>query len=38
MVVNHIDHVLMTGSQNEKLSFKETFGLGGLQYDDDFAM
>lgn len=36
-VVDHVDNVLLHGSENEKQKLKDTFGLGDLEHDDDFA-
>ncbi|KAL1852283.1 hypothetical protein Plec18170_006009 [Paecilomyces lecythidis] len=36
-VIDHVDNVLLHGSENEKQKLKDTFGLGDLEHDDDFA-
>ena len=36
-VIEHVDSVLKTGSEEEKQALKERFGLGDVVHDDDFA-
>ena len=36
-VVDHIDSVYASGDQGKQQELKEMFGLGGLEYYDDFA-
>lgn len=36
-VVDHVDSILKTGTNEEKQALKEKFGLGGIVHDDDFA-
>ena len=38
LVVDHVDSVLQHGSESEKSLLKESFGLGSLKSDADFAM
>ena len=37
LVIDHIDKVLTTGTNAAKQALKESFGLGALEHDDDFA-
>lgn len=37
LVISHIDNVLTTGSPAAKQALKDSFGLGAVEHDDDFA-
>lgn len=37
LVINYIDNVLTTGTTAAKQALKDSFGLGALEHDDDFA-
>jgi hypothetical protein len=37
LVASHVDSVGKNGSATEKQALKELFGLGALEYYDDFA-
>jgi hypothetical protein len=36
-VIDYIDNVLRYGNESKKQEFKDQFGLGALEHDDDFA-
>ena len=36
-VVEHIDHVNRTGTENQVQELKDLFGLGDIEHFDDFA-
>lgn len=36
LVIDYMDNVLLTGTDEEKYALKEMFGLQGVEHDDDF--
>lgn len=37
LVIDYVDTVLLTGTEDEKYALKSKFGLQGVKHDDDFA-